>query len=127
MTLSQIRRRIELCLREIIFRFEMNLKIYFFLDSSIHIRNLKQVPLSNWTVETLGDYSPQAETSTQGLECKTNTLRILMHQMRILTIQVSSEMNWDLPLLLGIPLIIETTSQKMTFLKIIFLFERGSH
>jgi hypothetical protein len=44
MKLSQIRRRIELCMREIILRFEMNLKIYFFLDSSIHIRISKQVP-----------------------------------------------------------------------------------
>jgi hypothetical protein len=44
MKLSQISRRIELCLREIILRFEMNLYIYFFLDNSIHNRILKQVP-----------------------------------------------------------------------------------
>jgi hypothetical protein len=41
MKLSQIRRRIELCMREMILRFEMNLEIYVFLDSSfIHIRIL---------------------------------------------------------------------------------------
>jgi hypothetical protein len=44
MNLNQIRRKIELCLREIILRFEMNLQIYYFLDNSFHIRILKQVP-----------------------------------------------------------------------------------
>jgi hypothetical protein len=46
MKLSQIRRGLELSPREVILRFEMNLqkKKYFFLDSSIHIRILKQVP-----------------------------------------------------------------------------------
>jgi hypothetical protein len=45
MKLNQICRRIELCMREIILRFEMNLwNFYFFLDSFIHIRILKQVP-----------------------------------------------------------------------------------
>jgi hypothetical protein len=33
----KIRRKIELCLREMIFRFEMNLQNLLFLDSSIHI------------------------------------------------------------------------------------------
>jgi hypothetical protein len=42
MKLSQIRRRIELCLREIILRFEMNLQNLFFLDNSIHIRILNK-------------------------------------------------------------------------------------
>jgi hypothetical protein len=42
MKLSQIRRRIELGLREIILHFEMNLtKFIFFPDSSFHIRILK--------------------------------------------------------------------------------------
>jgi hypothetical protein len=40
--------------------------------------------LSNWAVETLEDLPP-AEASTQGLNCKTNTILILMHQMRIST------------------------------------------
>jgi hypothetical protein len=44
MKLSKIRRRIELCLREIILRSEINLYNLLFLDSSIHIRILKQVP-----------------------------------------------------------------------------------
>jgi hypothetical protein len=44
MKLSQICRRIELCLREIIFVLRWIYKIYFFLDSSIHIRILKQAP-----------------------------------------------------------------------------------
>jgi hypothetical protein len=42
MTLSQIRRRKELCMREIILLLEMNLKIYFFLDSFIHISILSK-------------------------------------------------------------------------------------
>jgi hypothetical protein len=44
MKLSQIRRGIELCLREIILRLRWIYKIYFFLDNSIHNRILKQVP-----------------------------------------------------------------------------------
>jgi hypothetical protein len=43
MKLSQIRRRIELCLREIILRFEMNLQNLLF-SWQFHIRILKQVP-----------------------------------------------------------------------------------
>ena len=42
--LNQIRRRIELCMREIILRFRWIYEIYFFLDSLIHIRIFKQVP-----------------------------------------------------------------------------------
>jgi hypothetical protein len=37
-----------------------------------------------------GTNSPPAESSTQGLKCKTNTIPILMHQMHISTNQVSS-------------------------------------
>jgi hypothetical protein len=44
MKLSQIRRRIELCMREIILRFEMNLWNLLFSYSFIHIRIFKQVP-----------------------------------------------------------------------------------
>jgi hypothetical protein len=44
MKLSQIGRRIELCLKEIVLRFGMNLQNLLFLDSSIHICILKQVP-----------------------------------------------------------------------------------
>jgi hypothetical protein len=58
MKLSQIRRRIELCMREIILRFEMNLyKFTFFLDRIIHIRIFKvstEVRIYG-AVETLGD------------------------------------------------------------------------
>jgi Holliday junction resolvase RusA-like endonuclease len=42
MKLSQIRRRIELIMRDIILCFEVNLEI--FLDSFIHIRIFKQIP-----------------------------------------------------------------------------------
>jgi hypothetical protein len=42
MKLGQIRRMIELCLKEISLRFEFDYKIYFFVDSRIHI--FKQVP-----------------------------------------------------------------------------------
>jgi hypothetical protein len=44
--LSQILRRIELSLREIILRFEKNLQNLLFFDSSIHICILKKVPIS---------------------------------------------------------------------------------
>jgi hypothetical protein len=93
MKLNQIRRRIELCMREIILRFEMNLKKKnFFLDSIIHIRIFKQVPkyLATGLKRPSGTYSPPAEASTQGFKCKTNTIPILMHQMRISTTTVSS-------------------------------------
>jgi hypothetical protein len=97
MKLSQIRRRIELCLREIILRFEMNIQnLLFFLDSSIHIRILKQVPkyLVTGLWRPSGTNSPPAEALTHGLKCKTNTLPIFMHQKRISTrsTQVSSGM-----------------------------------
>jgi hypothetical protein len=44
MKLNQIRQRIELCMREMILRFRWIYRIYFFLDSLIHIRIFKQVP-----------------------------------------------------------------------------------
>ena len=93
MKLNQIRQRVELCMREIILRFEMIFfKFYFFLDSIIHIRIFKQVPkyLATGLKRPSGTNSPQAMASTQKLKCKTNTLPILMHQMRISTNQVSS-------------------------------------
>jgi hypothetical protein len=44
MQLSQIRRTLKLCNREIIFRFEMNLQNFIFLNSSIQICIFMQVP-----------------------------------------------------------------------------------
>jgi hypothetical protein len=66
----------------------------YFLDSSVHIRILKQVPkyLATGLWRPSGTNSPPAEASTKGLKCKTNTLAILMHQILILTTQVSSVM-----------------------------------
>jgi hypothetical protein len=92
MKLNQIRRRIELCMREMILRFRWIYRIYFFLDSLIHIRIFKQVPkyLATGLQRPSGTYNPPAEASTQGLKWKINTIPILMHQMRISTNQVSS-------------------------------------
>jgi hypothetical protein len=61
-----------------------SMKVYFFLDSIIHIRIFKQVPkyLATGLYRPSGTYSPQAEASTEELKCKTNTISILMHQMR---------------------------------------------
>jgi hypothetical protein len=56
--LSLIRRRIELCMRKIILRFEVNFKkFHFFLDSIIHISISKASTevLNYWAEETLGD------------------------------------------------------------------------
>jgi hypothetical protein len=61
---------------------------YFFLDSIIHISIFKASTevLSYYRLKRpSGTYSPPAEASTQGLKCKTNTIPILMHQMRIST------------------------------------------
>ena len=44
MKLSQIRRRKELCMREISFVSKWIYEIYFLLDSFIHIRIFKQIP-----------------------------------------------------------------------------------
>jgi hypothetical protein len=44
MKLSQIHRWVELCMKETIILLGWIYKIYFFLDSSIHIRILKQLP-----------------------------------------------------------------------------------
>jgi hypothetical protein len=57
MKLSQIRRRIELRLREIIFRFEMNLENSLFsrqFNSYSYFKESTEV-LSNWAVDTLED------------------------------------------------------------------------
>jgi hypothetical protein len=72
MKLSQIHRRIELCMREIILRFEMN-STFFFLGNSINIRIFKQVPkyLATELGKPSGIYNPPAEASTQGLKHRT--------------------------------------------------------
>jgi hypothetical protein len=57
MKLSQIRRRIELCPREIILRFKMTLQNLLFSwqhNSYSYFKASTEVP-SNWAVETLGD------------------------------------------------------------------------
>jgi hypothetical protein len=58
----------------------------------IHIRIFKQVPkyLAAGLKRPSGTNSPPGEASTQVFKCKTNTIPILMHQMRISTNQVSS-------------------------------------
>jgi hypothetical protein len=76
--------------QEIILRFEMKLQSLLFLDSSIHIRILKQVPQYLATGLFSGTSSPLADSSTLGLKCKTNTLTILIHKLHILTTQISS-------------------------------------
>jgi hypothetical protein len=56
MKLSQVHRRIELCLREIILPFEMNLQNLIFswqFNSHSYLKASTEV-LSNWAVETLG-------------------------------------------------------------------------
>jgi hypothetical protein len=80
MKLSQIRWTIELCMREIILRFEMNLSKLLFSWQNYSYLYFKQIPKYLAT----GSLSP-AEVSTQGLKCKTNTISILMHQMYIST------------------------------------------
>jgi hypothetical protein len=64
------------------------IKFTFFIDSCIYIRIFKQVPkyLATGLQRPSRTYSPPAEASTQGLKCKTNTIKILMHQMHISTI-----------------------------------------
>jgi hypothetical protein len=81
-------------MREIILRFEMKLQnlIFFWQFNSYLDFKTSTEELSNWTIETLGDNSPPAEASTQGLKCKTNMLTVLMHQMSISTTQISSVM-----------------------------------
>jgi hypothetical protein len=66
--------------------------MYFFLDNIIHIRIFKKVPkyLATGLKIPSGNNSPPTEVSTQGLKYKTNTIPILMHQMRISTNKVSS-------------------------------------
>jgi hypothetical protein len=88
MQLSQIYRAIELCPREIIFRFEMNLQNFLFLGSSIQICILMEVPkyLATGLYRHSGTYSPPAECSTHGLKCQTN----LIHQICISATEVSS-------------------------------------
>jgi hypothetical protein len=71
MIVNQIRRRIELCMREIILRFEINFKnLTFFLDSIIQIRIFKQVPkyFSNWAEETLGDLQSTSSCLDPGVK-----------------------------------------------------------
>jgi hypothetical protein len=94
MTLSQIRRMIELCMREIIFVFKWLYQLYFFLDSFIHLRILNQVPnyFATGLLRSSGTYSKSTEASTKYLKCETNTAPILMPQMRIPTNQISSKL-----------------------------------
>jgi hypothetical protein len=75
-------------------RFEMNLKNVIFFNNTIHFRILKQVPkyLATGLWRPSGTNSPSAEASTQGLKCQTDTIPILMNQMRISTNKVSSVM-----------------------------------
>jgi hypothetical protein len=92
MKLSQIRQKIELCMREIILRFEMNFKKKLLFSWQNYLYSyFKQVPkyLATGLKRPSGTNSPPAEASTQGLKYKTNTIPILMHQMRISTNQVS--------------------------------------
>jgi hypothetical protein len=67
------------------------IKLTFFARI-IHFGIFKEVPkyLATGLKRPSGTNSPPAEASTQGLKCKTNTIPILMHQMRISTNQVSS-------------------------------------
>jgi hypothetical protein len=57
MKLSQIRRRIGLCLTELILRFEMNLQniLFSWQFNSYSYSKASTDALSNWAVETLGD------------------------------------------------------------------------
>jgi hypothetical protein len=58
MNLSQIRQRIELCLRNLILRFEISLQNLLFswrFNSYSYFKASAEV-LSNWAVETLGDW-----------------------------------------------------------------------
>jgi hypothetical protein len=61
--------------------------IYFRLDSFIHIPIFKQVLkyFSYWAVETLGDLQSTSRDLDPGVKCKTDTIPILMHQVRIST------------------------------------------
>jgi hypothetical protein len=61
------------------------IKFCYFLDCFFYIRIFKQAPkyLATGLYRPSGTYSPPAEASTQGLKWKTNTIPILMHQMRI--------------------------------------------
>jgi hypothetical protein len=68
------------------FRYEF-INFVFFLTIFIFFGIFKQEPkyLATGLHRPLGTYSPPAEASTQGLNCKTNTIPVLMHQMRIST------------------------------------------
>jgi hypothetical protein len=55
MKLSQIHRRIELCMREIILRFEMIKFILFLTELFIFVFLASTEVLSYWAEETLGD------------------------------------------------------------------------
>jgi hypothetical protein len=75
MKLSQIRRRIDICLREIIFRFEMNFQNLFFswqFNSYSCFKASIEV-LSNWAVETLG------QSTRRGLDA--GVKMYIMHHM----------------------------------------------
>jgi hypothetical protein len=84
MNIEAMRRRLEICTREIILHF---IFIYFFLVSFIHIRISKQaLKYLAIGLERPSDIcSLPAEASTQGLKCKSNAIPILIHQMRIST------------------------------------------
>jgi hypothetical protein len=90
--LSQIRQRIELCIKEIILRFEMNSSNLIFSWENYSYFYFNHVPkhLASELRRPPGNNSPPAEASTQGLKYKTNTIPILMHQMCISINQLSS-------------------------------------
>jgi hypothetical protein len=95
MPLSQIRQRIVICPREIILRFEVNLwnlHLSWQFNSYSYIKASTEV-LSNWAVKTYGDQKYTSRGFDPGFKIKTNTLPILMHQMRISTTQASSVMH----------------------------------
>jgi hypothetical protein len=67
-------------------------QIPFFSWQNYSYPYFKQIPkyFATELKRPSGTDSPLADTSTQGLNCKTNTIPILMHQMRISTTKVYS-------------------------------------
>jgi hypothetical protein len=92
MKLSQIRRKIELCMRDIILCFEMNL-FYFFLDSSfIHIRIFKY---RSTYVYLLGCRDPRGLTVHQQRHLPTGLNVKLIHNQFGCTRWAFRLLNWD--------------------------------
>jgi hypothetical protein len=67
------------------------MKLFFFLDSWIHIHICKQLQKvhSNWAAETLGDLQSTSRGFDAGVKCKMHTISILMHQIHNSTNYVS--------------------------------------